>query len=129
MNNELLSGIESPQSQQANINENLLNPGIGFRPRQGSSNSKHSKQMLSKRSESNNSDEDEEEDKFEDTEEQIEEDDMKFPLFLETSKLFQFRSTLKVGKRNAKHHNHLVKKGQYEFPFTFTIPSGHPSSF
>jgi hypothetical protein len=22
-----------------------------------------------------------------------------------------------------------VKKGQYEFPFTFTIPAGHPSSF
>lgn len=25
--------------------------------------------------------------------------------------------------------NHLVNKGQYEFPFTCTIPSGHPSSF
>lgn len=48
-------------------------------------------------------------------------------MFSETSKLFQFRSNLKVGK--SKKHSHLVKRGQYEFPFTFTIPSGHPSSF
>ena len=32
-------------------------------------------------------------------------------------------------KKTKNQQSNFVKKGQYEFPFTFTIPSGNPSSF
>jgi hypothetical protein len=49
------------------------------------------------------------------------------PMFHQTEKLFVFRSSVNVSKGKAQ--GHTVKKAQYEFPFTVTIPPSSPSSF
>lgn len=54
--------------------------------------------------------------------------DPKFVIFSQVSKLFQFRCSMTVNKGRMKRSNY-VKKGQYQFPFTFTLPDTLPSSF
>lgn len=121
MDGELL-GSASQVSGRGENNLNIPQPSNRSALGGGKSNTHRSKKSTSE-------DSNEEDDKFEESENAEKDDEANFPLFSETSKLFQFRSTLKVGKKNTKQGRHLVKKGQYEFPFTFTIPSGNPSSF
>ena len=85
----------------------------------------------------NTEDSDEDDERLNDSEEQQSQahmedndEDCQLPMFRQFQKLFQFRSSLQTNKANHRQvQNHLVTKGQYEFPFTLTIPRGNPSSF
>lgn len=52
-------------------------------------------------------------------------------LFKYEQRIFKFRQNIpNIANKNVNYANcYNVRKGQYEFPFTFLIPENHPSSF